>query len=469
VANRRTVIHGADLDQPLQALRTELHVPGEFPAAALSQATQSASAWTREGRQDRTDLELVTLDPPGSNDLDQAFQIEATGADWRLYYAIADVAAFVDAGGAIAAEALARGETIYLPDGRSPLYPPLLSEGAASLLPDGERPALLWQLDLDHDGELTGIDVRRAIVRSRAKLAYPSLEQTNPAIAAGLRTLGELRQRLERQRGGVSLNVPEQEVTFADGRWTVTYRSTAPSEDWNAQLSLLTGMAAAKLMLSAKVGLLRVMPGPQDSTINSLKRSARALGVPWPSGARYTDVVRGLDPSIPAHAAMMRLASALFRGARYVAFDGELPVERMHSAVAAPYAHATAPLRRLADRYVGEICLSICARRPIPGWVRTGLPGLPGVMSAADQHAHQAERAVVDLAETSLLKDRVGQTFTGVIVEAEDTHGEIQLRDPAVRARIDGVGLPLGEDVTATLLTADVSTRQLRFALARTP
>ena len=39
--------------------------------------------------------------------------------------------------------------TLYAPDRRTPLHPPVLSEGAASLLPDEVRPALLWTLRLD--------------------------------------------------------------------------------------------------------------------------------------------------------------------------------------------------------------------------------------------------------------------------------------------------------------------------------
>ncbi|HTR69597.1 MAG TPA: RNB domain-containing ribonuclease [Mycobacteriales bacterium] len=471
MAHRPTVIHGADLSAHLAALRAELHVPGEFPPAVLADA---ASTWSRAHREDHTALPLRTLDPPGSRDLDQAFHIERSAAGWRVHYAIADVAAFVDPDGPVAAEAKVRGETIYLPDGRAPVYPPELSEGAASLLPDAERPAVLWILDLDSAGELRRVDVRRSIVRSRAQLDYLTLEETDPAVAADLRLIGELRQQRERARGGVSLNVPEQQVTYADGEWVVTYRSPQPSEGWNAQLSLLTGMAAASMMLDAKIGLLRVMPGPQRSTLGSLRRSAAALDVAWPSGTRYADVVRDLDPNVPTQAAMLRLASVLFRGARYVAFNGEQPLQRMHAAVAAPYAHATAPLRRLADRYVSEICVSVCAQRrgedhPVPQWVQRDLPALPELMDHADQHAHQLDRAVVDLAETMLLADRVGEEFAGVIVEADDDHGEIQLRAPAVRARIDGTDLPLGHDVLATLTTADVATRRVRFTLDARP
>lgn len=466
MATRRTFIRGADLEQPLRALRDELRIAGDFPPDALAEADRAATVWSRNGRVDATDLGLVTLDPPGSRDLDQAFALEAVGDGFRFHYAIADVAAFVDPDRPVAAEARRRGETLYLPDGRSPLYPTSLSEGAASLLPDGDRPAVLWRLDLNADAVPTSVEVRRAVVRSRAQLDYASIGHTHREVAQLLGRFGELRLRRERERGGVSLNVPEQDVVRDGEGWALEYRAPAAVEGWNAQLSLLTGMAAAKLMIDAKVGLLRTMPPPWRRTIASLQRSATALGIAWPHGMPYADVVRGLDPAKPTHAAMLRLASTLFRGAGYVAFDGVLSAETRHAAVAAPYAHATAPLRRLADRYVSEICLAISTGADVPGWARAGLSELPHLMAVADQHAHKIDRAVVNLAETVLLHDRVGEVFEGVVVEVEDDHGEIQLREPAVRARLDGDNLPLGQRVSARLVTADVATRTLAFALA---
>jgi exoribonuclease R len=460
------VIRGADLEVALQGLRSELAIPGDFPPEVTSEASKVTDAWTRDDRIDATDIELVTLDPAGSRDLDQAFAIEETAPGFRLSYAIADVGAFVDPNGAIAAEATKRGETLYLPDGRAPLYPPSLSEGAASLLPDGERPAVLWTLDLDADAELQRTEVRRAVVRSRAKLAYDTVTTTRPDITRSLRRLGELRLQRERDRGGVSLNVPEQDVSGDNGTWVLEYRSPDPVEGWNAQLSLVTGMAAAQLMLEAKVGLIRTMPKPTHHTIAALRRAAVALRVDWPGDATYGDIVRGLDPSIPSNAALLRLAGTLFRGTHYVAFDGELPTETIHAAVAAPYAHATAPLRRLADRYVSEVCLAICTGSDIPEWTRAGLPGLPHVMAASDQHAHQVDRAVVDLAETVLLQNRVGEVFDGVVIDADAGRGQVQLSEPPVRAKLEGTDLPLGEKVRVRLTAASVGNRQLSFGLA---
>ncbi|MBV9290919.1 MAG: RNB domain-containing ribonuclease [Frankiales bacterium] len=462
---RRTVISGGDLTKQLTTLRAELGVAGAFPADVVAEADAAASAKLPE-LVDATDLPLVTLDPPGSTDLDQAFFIARTAKGFDVSYAIADVASFVRAGGAVDGEARRRGETLYLPDGRVPLHPPVLSEGAASLLPEQARPAVLWRLALDADGEVTSVDVRRSLVRSRAQLDYPSFEQTGGDLVALLKQVGELRQERERARGGVSLPVPEQEVVLVDGSWQLRYRAPLPVEGWNAQLSLMTGMAAAKLMLDGGVGLLRVMPPPDDRTIGWMRHSARALRVDWPASASYADVVRGLDATVPAQAALLRVAQSLFRGAGYVAFDGTPPAETEQSAVAAPYAHATAPLRRLADRFVSECCLAACEGIEVPDWARSALPSLPELMAGADRHAHEVDRAVVDLAEALLLTGRVGEVFEGVVVDADDKRGEVQLRDPAVRARLTGDSLPLGKEVSVRLAEVDVDHRRVTFTLA---
>ena len=89
-----------------------------------------------------------------------------------LHYAIADVGFFVRPGDALDQEAWRRGVTVYMPDERARLYPAALSEGAASLLPDGPRPAVVFTVRVDPRGEVRLDGAERALVRSRAKLAY---------------------------------------------------------------------------------------------------------------------------------------------------------------------------------------------------------------------------------------------------------------------------------------------------------
>ncbi|MFJ3934072.1 RNB domain-containing ribonuclease [Streptomyces sp. NPDC090029] len=466
----------AALRTALREVRTALDVPGDFPREALAEAEQAARTPRPPGH-DATDLPFWTVDPPGSADLDQAVHLaRRPGGGFRVHYAIVDVAAFVAPGGRLDAEAHRRVQSLYFPDGTVPLYPRVLSEGAASLLPGRPAPALLWRIDLDADGRAVTTDVRRALVRSRDRLDYAGVQRlldggTAEEPVALLAEIGRLRQELEAERGGISLDVPEQEVHEHDGAFLLSYRSPLPVERWNAQLSLLTGMAAADLMTASGTGILRTLPTAPDGAVTRLRRTAGALGVDWPHHVSYAALVRSLDPGEPRHAAFLQECTGLLRGAGYSAFTGgRLPSPSVHAAVAAAYTHCTAPLRRLVDRYAGELCLAAAAGREPPDWVSAALAGLPGEMARGARRAAAVERACVDLVEAAALRGRVGELFDGVVVEVRDSEpdvGTVQLEHPAVVARIEGDGaLPLGERLQVRLTRADPAEPAVVFAPA---
>lgn len=461
------------LREGLRRLRAGLGLPGDFTPDVLAEAERAGANPVLPER-DCTDVEFVTLDPATSTDLDQAFHLSRVADGYLLRYAIADVAAFVAPGSSLDAEAHRRGETLYAPTRKIPLHPAVLSEGAASLLPDQIRPALIWELSFDATGQTTAERVERGLVRSRAKLSYTGAQADLDAGRGGeqlelLRTVGQLRQAIEVQRGGVSLSVPEQEVVATDAHWKLAYRVPLPVEDWNAQLSLATGMAAAGLMMKAGIGILRTLPPARDGSVAKLRRTASALGIAWPHGMGYPEFVRSLSASLPAHAAMLNACTLLFRGAGYQAFNGPAPDQPLHAAIAAPYAHATAPLRRLVDRYVGETCVAISAGQPVPDWVSTALPQLPAEMEESNRRAKKYERGTVDLVEAMVLAPRLGQTFTGTVldVDTEDDYGVLQLADPAVEARVKGADLVLGEQIAATLVAADLLAGKVEFRVLK--
>ncbi len=450
------------------AIRAEFDVPEEFPADVLAEAARRA-AQPRLPELDATDVPLVTLDPLGSRDLDQAVHLARRGEGYRVSYAIADVGAVVELDGPLDAEARGRGQTLYSPDRRTPLHPPELSEGAASLLPGELRAAALWTIDLDADGEPVHVDVRRARVRSRAQLDYRSVQAqaeggTLPEALALLPRIGALLQERAAERGAIELGTPEQEVVAgADGGWTLELRGDQPVEAWNAQISLLTGRCAAALMLEGGVGLLRTLPPARPEDVARLRRLAPALGVEWPADARAGEVISGLDPAAPMHAAFLEEAATLLRGAGYTPFDGAPPEQPTHAAVGAPYAHVTAPLRRLVDRFGTEICLALGAGAEPDPALRAVLPELPALMTASDRRTREVERAVVDAMEAWLLHGSVGSTFRGVVVEAGDDAGTVVLDALAVRARCSGRGLEAGARVEVRLTEADVTARRVRF------
>jgi len=463
-----------ELRDGIAEIQRELEVTPEFPAEVQA-AAEAAVANPRLPDLDRTDLPLVTVDPAGAKDLDQALHLARTDdGGYVLHYAIADLAAFITPGDPVDLESHRRGQTLYGADSRVPLHPTVISEGGGSLLPDQVRPSLLWTITMDGESARTDVQVERALVRSRAQLDYPGVQQqiddgTADESLMLLKEVGELRLKREAARGGVSLPLPEQEVDTGGSEWELTYRDLLPVEEWNAQMSLLTGFAAASLMMYARVGFLRTLPPPDPRDVQRLHRTAHALGVDWPAEQLFADFIRGLDSSKPQHAAMISACTRLLRGSGYVAFDTETPAQPLHSALNAEYAHVTAPLRRLGDRYASEVCVALCAGVDVPDWVHAALPQLAREMQESSQRANRYERMVFDLVEAGLLQHRVGESFDAVVVEVnekEPTRGIVTVAVPAVEAPVVSASeLPLGTDVRARLTTADLASRKVEFTV----
>lgn len=443
----------------------------EFPAEVVADAEESVRS-PRLPDADETAIPFVSIDPPESLDLDQALHLERRGKGYRVRYAIADVAAFVTPEGPMDREAHVRGQTLYAPDGNARLYPPQLSEGAGSLLPGEIRPAVLWTMELDAAGEGVDVDVRRARIRSREKLDYAGVQRTlddGTAIDSLqlLREVGLLRQEREQRIGGIALPIPEQEVDKGPDGYELAFRAPFPVEGWNAQISLLTGQAAAELMLSARIGVLRTLPVADPQAVARLRRTAKALGIDWDAKLSFAALIRTLDPQVPAEAAFLVESTVLLRGSGYAAFEGEVPAQPVHAGVGASYAHATAPLRRLVDRYVGEVCLAVSARATVPEWARVALPALPETMERSNRRGQQYEAGIISTIEAAVLERRVGETFAAVVVEVDEPDGgTVQLVEPAVTASCEGK-LPLGERVEVRLESADIAKRQARFVLVR--
>jgi exoribonuclease R len=447
------------LGRGLAAIRRQFQIPDGFPAEVLAAAEVAASRVPSD-HADRTSVPFVTLDPASSTDLDQAFWIEASGSDLLLHYAIADVGWFVEDGSLIDAEAWRRGTTYYLPDGKAGLYPPVLSEGAASLLPDGPRPAIVFTVRVDPDGNVKLETAERALVRSRAKLAYDLVRDDE--LPPGFAELAHRIESAEARRGAARVDPPEQEVVAnGDGRYRLLFRPMAVAEQRNAALSLATNLAIADTLLAHKAGLFRVMGEPDRRSLKRLRHSARALSIDWPKPMPLEQLERSLDPGDPKHASFMLAIRRAGAPAGYMPYkEGVVP---WHSAMAATYVHATAPLRRLADRYVVETTLAIANGRPVPDWITQAFPKLPVIMDRADARGNQIERAAIDLAETVVLHGREGKTFDAIVTDIDERGARIQLCKLPVIARVAAEGAETGEQIEVRLLSADTDRRELRF------
>jgi VacB/RNase II family 3'-5' exoribonuclease len=447
------------LAEGLAAIRRDNDVPEAFSPEVL-EAAEHAARRPLDDRRDLTDLPVVTLDPAGSTDLDQAFTLERAGSDLLLHYAIADVAWFVRPGDPVDLESWRRGVTLYLPDAKAALHPPVLAEDVASLLPSGPRPAVVFTVRVADDGAVRLDRAEKAIVRSRAKLAYDSV--TPDELPEDFAEFARRIAAAEEARGSGRVEFPEQEVhAVGDGRYSLSYRPRLTSEDHNAAMSLATNMAVADALLAAGTGLFRVMAEPDERRINRLRHTATALGLDWPSHQPLSTFERTLTTTDPRAAAFLLAMRRASGGASYAPHvPGVVP---WHAAMAATYAHATAPLRRLGDRYVVEAAVAVASGREVPAFVTEAFDRLPTVMREAEARANRIDRDVVDLVETVVLHGREGDLFEAVVTDVDDRGARIQLCDPAVVARVSANDVVPGDDVRVRLVSSDPVSRRLQF------
>jgi exoribonuclease R len=260
----------------------------------------------------------------------------------------------------------------------------------------------------------------------------------------------------------------------------------------------MTGMAAASLMLNGKVGILRTMPAPDERSLSHFRRQTAALGKPWDGQETYGEYLRTLDPTDHRQLAILHAAGMLFRGAAYTHFDGTVPDDAVQSAIGTAYAHTTAPLRRLVDRFVLVICEALSNDLPVPAWAREALPSLPEIMAYSDQLAARMERLALNTVEAALLINHIGQEFDAVVISGskpakngngngngagsgngngtngkglngKGTNGSgpsgvVQIAEPAVTAKCEGEMEP-GTRVRVRLVSSDIATREIHLEL----
>jgi exoribonuclease R len=297
------------------------------------------------------------------------------------------------------------------------------------------------------------------VIQSTAKLAYESVREGD--LPADFAELARRIHAAENRRGAERVDPPEQEVAAVDGGFELVFRPRLKSEEHNAALSLAANMAVADALHASRTGLFRVMAEPDERAVKRLRHTARAFGLAWPETATLAQFERTLDPVDPPQAAFMLAIRRAGNGASYQPWREGAPP--WHAAMAATYAHATAPLRRLADRYVVQATLAIANAQPVPDSVEQAFEKLPAVMARADGLAGQIERAVVDLAETVMLADGQGHEFQAIVTDKDDRGARIQLRDLPVVARVGAHNVAPGDEIRVRLTAVDPIRRTIVF------
>jgi len=507
-----------DLEVETTSIVREFGLREEFPGEALAEARAFAPGipeLERGRRADYTAQPACTIDPLDASDFDDAIYVEKVAKGWRAHVHIADVGHYVAEGSALDREAVARGNSAYLPGRWIPMLPEALSSGLCSLRPGEERLARTVVIDFDASGRRRRYRLERSVIRSAVRLAYrevPSILAADaaapdvpPGVAESLRAAKALAGVLRARRlaaGSLELDVPEVRVLVDARGETVGLEKRAhdASHSMVEELMLAANRCVAEELARREVpGIYRVHEEPDEEGLRAFARAAEGFGVPLKPPYTRARIGEAVDRAreLPGFEALQFALLTSLKQARYSA-----RAEPHYALAFHPYCHFTSPIRRYPDLVVHRALSALYAtgrpaaparpkERRLPMDDREAREArcahLAAHTSVTERRAEEAERACVRLRQIDWLRTRrervhrgriTGVKKFGLFVELEGVWLDGLLpfanldddRYVAARNGLEAVGrhtrrrLRVGERLDVRIVRLDLSARAVELA-----
>ena len=435
-----------------EAAIAKLGLPRDFsPAAVRDAEAQGNHVDPREAarRLDLRGLPLVTIDGEDARDFDDAVYAEATSDGFRLIVAIADVSHYVREGTALDAEAQQRGTSVYFPQRVVPMLPPVLSDELCSLQPRVDRLCLAADMQITRNGNLKSATFHPAVMRSAARLTYslafaalfegkpearrqigPLVERLLPLVDV-YRVLLKARQR----RGALDFDAPEPKFVINSAEQIAGIEMPRRNDAHRLieECMVMANVATAQELAKHKrPTLYRVHAEPDEKKLQVLTTTLRALGVgiDLPPEIQTRDLQK-IAPRIKDPAARPFIETLVVRSMMQAMYQ---PENIGHFGLALThYAHFTSPIRRYPDLVVHRTIKAMLSGADPAGRAYTTpeLETMGQQLSEFEKRADEADRYVESYLKCVYLRDRIGQTFEGLITTVVDFGCFVQILDAA--------------------------------------
>ena len=459
-------------------------LPHEWPQALLAEAKKLKPEVEEKDKHKRVDLRelpFVTIDGEDARDFDDAVYAEAVkGAGWRLFVAIADVSHYVKVGSALDEEAVKRGNSVYFPERVIPMLPEELSNGLCSLNPLVDRLAMVCEMTVSKSGELTGYQFYEAVIHSHARLTYTKvsqllekpnsteakyLRQQMPHLVPHLRQLYALYKSLlaaRQVRGAIDFETQETRIVFGADRKITEIRPTQRNDAHRLieECMLCANVATARFLMEHEVpALYRVHDGPPAEKLEKLRSFLGELGLTLyrgkgePTPKDYLNLLEAVRERPDQHLIQTVMLRSLSQAVYSPDNAGHFGLNYE------AYTHFTSPIRRYPDLLVHRAIRSVIrSKRTSEKVRRVGAASMPKARiypydegrlahlgeqcSMTERRADEATRDVVNWLKCEYMRERVGDSFPGVITAVTGFGLFVELTDIYVEGLVHVTALP---------------------------
>ncbi|WP_165674567.1 ribonuclease R, partial [Metapseudomonas otitidis] len=506
-------------------------IPHEWPEAVEKEAAKLKPEVAEKDKQKRVDLRdlpLVTIDGEDARDFDDAVYAEARkGGGWRLFVAIADVSHYVKVGSALDEEAAKRGNSVYFPEKVVPMLPEVLSNGLCSLNPQVDRLAMVCEVTLSRAGKMTGYEFYEAVIHSHARLTYTKVSQLletpdspegqqlaeqMPHLVPHLQQLYKLYKVLlaaRHKRGAIDFETQETRIVFGADRKIAEIRPTQRNDAHKLieECMLCANVATARFMQDHDIpSLYRVHDGPPAERLEKLRLFLGELGLTLnkgkgePTPSDYQALLETIRDRPDYHLIQTVMLRSLSQAVYSADNQGHFGLN--YDA----YTHFTSPIRRYPDLLVHRAIRSVIrSKRETEHVRRAGAAAMPKARiypydeaalerlgeqcSMTERRADEATRDVTNWLKCEYMRERVGETFPGVISAVTGFGLFVELTDIYVEGLVHVTALPgdyyhfdaihhrlagersgrsfrLGDQVEVVIARVDLDERKIDFELS---
>lgn len=492
-------------DEPgvdLKVVINQHNLPDEFSKEALEEAASMPDEPQPEDLQDRVDYQnwtTVTIDGEKAQDFDDAVSIKKlSNGNFLLGVHIADVSHYVRPGSALDRDAYLRGTSVYFPDLTLPMLPEKLSNNLCSLRPKVPRLTVSVIMEIDRKGNVVKANFHPSVIKTVERLTYTSVfkifqgdseeQKRYHHILSDLFTMRELAQILKARRlkqGSLDFDLLEPELVYQEGLLT----AVMPSERNEAHCLIEEFMLAANVAVANYLTdlnypcLYRVHPAPARSDLEKLRNLLVHFGIQLPraSQIKSSDLQKVID-SFKGRPEEKFITIQVLRSLKLAVYSEE---NCGHFGLAqTAYTHFTSPIRRYPDLVIHRLLKRALAGkkpRPLP------LAEIALHCSQRERIADEAERSLIEWRILRLLKNKLGEEFSGMITDINRAGLVVELDDyfidglipysalgddyflkkneKTLRGRKTGATFSLGDKVRVVLVSCNPILKKVEFAL----